>query len=103
MIVSFAIGLIIAIFSFSLFGITGLRIFIGVIFVSFPFFMMLNNFDLAEGEKIVFSLTLGLTLFSSLAFLLGFLMSFRLSIAIVFLTVLMIAFLIGKFKRKVNQ
>ncbi len=72
------------IFSAFYLGIAGLKVFIGIIMTSIPFYIFLNTFSLAEGEKFVLSLVLGITLFPSLVYLLGFLVSFRMSIAIVF-------------------
>ena len=78
------IAVIIGIFSAFYFGLAGLRVFIGIIMASAPFYIFLNTFSLAEGEKFVLSLVLGITLFPSFAYLLGFFVSFRMSIAIVF-------------------
>ena len=78
------IAVIIGIFSAFYFGIAGLKIFIGIILASLPFYIFLNTFSLAEGEKFVISLILGITLFPSFAYLLGFFVPFRMSIAIVF-------------------
>jgi len=92
-------GIIVLIFSFVVFGITGIRISIGIFLISLPFYLILNNFKIENDEKIVFSLLLGLTLFSSLVYLLGLLISFRLSIAIVFILLIVIAFILKKYKK----
>ena len=76
---------IVMIFSFALFGITGIRVVLGTIFVSLPFYIILGNFGLAEGEKHVFSVLLGLTIFPSLAYLFGLVISFRTAIAASFI------------------
>ena len=73
------------IFSFVLFGITGVRVVLGIIFVSLPFYLILGNFELAEGEKHVFSILLGITIFPSLAYLFGLVISFRIAIAVSFI------------------
>lgn len=91
--------LIALIFSFALFGFTGVRVVLGIIFVSLPFYFILNNFELEEGEKFIFSVLFGLTLFSSSAYLLGLLMSFRISIIITFILLLVIALAIRKYKK----
>ncbi len=87
-----------------LFGITGIRIVIGVIFVSLPFYLILNNFQLAEDEKSVFSVLLGLTIFPSLVYILGLLISFRIAIIIVFLVFISIevALIIVRKSKKSN-
>lgn len=81
--VSIAI-LVVGIFSFAVFGLTGIRVFFGIIFISVPFYFILSNFELSESEKFVFSILLGLALFSSLVYLLGLLVSFRIAIALAF-------------------
>lgn len=92
--------LVISLFSYFLFGITGIRVILGIVFVSLPFYFILNNFNLEEGEKFVFSLLFGITIFPSLVYALGFLISFKISIAIVFVFLLIVAFLVSKFKKK---
>ena len=90
--------LIIVMFSFLLFGITGARVVLGVLFISIPFYLILNNFELTEGEKFVFSILLGLTIFPSLAYILGLLISFRISIIIVFVVLIGVALFLYKYK-----
>ena len=69
--------LVILIFSFVLFGLTGVRVVFGIVLVSLPFYLLLALFNLSEGEKAVFSILMGLTIFSSLVYLLGLFISFR--------------------------
>ena len=76
--------LITLVFSFMLFRATGIRVVLGIVFVSFPCYAVLNNFKLAEAEKFIFSIMLGLTIFPSLAYLLGLLMSFKIAIVAAF-------------------
>ena len=78
------IAVIIGTFLTFYFGLAGLKVFIGIIMASAPFYIFLNTFKLAEGEKFVLSLILGITLFPSFAYLLGLFVPFRISIAIVF-------------------
>jgi len=92
--------LITLVFSYILFGVTGIRVVLGVIFISSPFYLMLNNFELTEGEKFVFSILFGLTLFSALVYLLGLVISFRIAIIATFLVFIIAAFLIRKYKPK---
>lgn len=98
MVLSSIIVLVSLVFSYLLFGVTGIRVVLGVIFTSFPFYLMLNNFELAEGEKIVFSILLGLTLYSSLVYILGLVISFRISIAVIFFALVIIALAIRKYR-----
>ena len=94
------IAIVIAIFSFALFGITGIRVFLGIIFISLPFYLLLDNFKLTLGEKFVFSIILGITILPSLAFLLGFVISFRLAIWAVFIVLIIAAVVLRKYKKK---
>lgn len=87
-------------FAYYLFEITGIRIVLGIIFVSLPFYLIILNLDVTEGEKFVFSLLLGLTLFSSFVYLLGLVISFRLSIIIVFAVLVIAAFVLKRYKPK---
>ena len=84
-------------FLFKLFGIIGLRFGLGFILVSLPFYIILRNFDLSEGERFVFSILLGITLFPSLVYLLGLVISFKLSIGIAFVIFLAVGFGIKKY------
>jgi len=90
--------LVILIFSFAIFGMAGARVFIGIILITMPFFLFLNNFDMAEGEKYVFSILLGVTIFPSLTYILGLLMSFRISMVITLITLILLVFVFKKFK-----
>lgn len=94
------IAVIIGIFLAFYFGLTGLKVFIGIIMASLPFYVFLNSFKLAEGEKFVLSIILGITLFPSFAYLLGFLVSFRMSIAIVFILLTAVSIFWNKKPRK---
>ena len=85
-------------FSYFVFGITGARVMMGIGLITVPFYMILNNFSIDEGEKIVFSFLMGFTLFSSLAYLFGLVISFRLGILLAFIILAALAFLIRKFK-----
>ena len=93
-------SLTILLFLFLLFGIAGLRVALGILFISLPFYLIANNFDLGEGEKFVLSFVFGITVFPSLVYLLGLLISFRVSIFIVFAVLMIVAFLAKKFRKK---
>ena len=103
LIFAFILGIAIGVFSFAAFGLAGIRVFAGIIFISLPFYFILGNFELSEAEKSVFSLLLGFTLFSGLAYLLGLALPFRLSIVIIFLALILASFAIKKFRRKNNS
>ena len=96
------IGVITLIFFTALFGITGARTIIAIpLFFFLPFYLILNNFDLPAGEKIVFSFFIGLGIFSSFVYYIGILVnSVRMAIAITFAILIAAAFLIKKFRKK---
>lgn len=91
---------IVLFFFYLFFGITGVRVVLGVIMMWLPFYLILSNFELTTGEKFVFSLLLGITLFPSIVFLLGLLISFRIAIVVTFVLLIVVWFLISKFKKK---
>ena len=88
--------LIALIFAFVLFGVAGAMVVLGMFFISIPFYLMLNNFEVDESEKFVFSILFGLTIFPSLVYLLGLVISFKMSIVAIFIVLITIAFGIGK-------
>ena len=92
--------LAVLVFSLVLFEITGIRIVLGVIFISLPFYLILSTFQIEEGEKFVFSILLGLTILPSLAYLLGFLMPFKIAIASAFALFMIIWLILRKYKPK---
>ena len=92
--------LTISLFSFFLFGMAGLRVALGILFISFPFYLILNKFGLSDGEKFILSFIFGITIFPSLVYLLGLLASFRISIFIVFAFLILAAVSINMFKKK---
>lgn len=91
--------LIILIFSYYLFGAAGIRVALGIVFMSLPFYLILNNFDFGEGEKFVLSILMGITLFPSFAYLLGLIISFRIAIAVSFAVFLATAAIMWKYKQ----
>lgn len=93
-----AILLVILIFSFVLFGMAGVRVVLGLIFISVPFYFILNNFELNESEKFVFSALMGFTLFPSLVYILGIVIPFRIAIAAAFIVFLGSAIALIKYK-----
>ena len=92
--------LIILVFSFILFGATGIRVVLGIIFVSFPFYLILNNFQIEQSEKFVFAFLLGLTLFPSLVYILGLVISFRIAIIAIFIVLIILVFILRQYKSR---
>lgn len=90
------------VFLFTLFGLVGMKVALGILVVSFPFYLILSNFRLDFGEQFIFSLLLGLTIFPSLAYILGFFISFKIAIFIVFALLTGASFLLRhKLKKEV--
>ena len=90
-------------FFYYLFGMTGVRVGLGILLVSIPFYILLGAFSLSEGEVAVFSILAGFTLFSSVVYLLGLAISFRISILIAFAVLMGVAVVVRKLvgKKKV--
>lgn len=93
--------ILIAIFFFAVFGLTGLRTVLGVFIIfMLPIYLILNNFDLNAEEKLVFSFFIGIGIFPSIVYLLGLVISFRIAIIITFIFLILIAYALKKYKRK---
>ena len=96
------VAVFISVASFILLGFTGLRTILGIaVFFFWPFYMIFNNLNLREDEKIIFSFFAGITFLPSLVYWIGFVVPFRIGIIVVFAVLLVVAFLIGRFCRKV--
>lgn len=92
------LGIFVILFFALIFGLTGLKVMVGVSFFLFlPIYLILNNFDLKTEEKVIFSIFLGFGIYSSLVYLLGRLFgSIRISMAVTFILLIIIAFLLKK-------
>jgi|TARA_B100001971_G_C18194958_1_gene540890 hypothetical protein len=97
----FGIGILalIIIFSFILFGFTGVKVVGGAILLFFlPFYLILDNFDIEFGEKIVFSFFMGIGVFSIFVYYLGFVVnSIRVAIVVTFLLLVGVGLGLKKF------
>ncbi|MBS3101119.1 hypothetical protein J4204_03220 [Candidatus Woesearchaeota archaeon] len=92
---------LIAIFFLTALGITGLRTIAGTILLFIlPTYLILNNFDLSAQEKIVFAFFIGIGIFPSIVYLLGLVISLRAAMAITFILLVVIAFVVRKYKGK---
>lgn len=91
---------VILLFASVVFGMAGLRVALGIVFMSLPFYLILHNFAMDDGEKFVLSLAFGLTIFPSLAYALGLLISFRISIFVVFALLILASVIIWKLRKK---
>lgn len=92
--------ILIALFSFIFLGFTGFKVIFGMLLVFFlPFYLILDNFSLSRGEKVIFSFFIGIGIFPSIVYWLGVLISFKLAILISFILLMLIVFIINKLKR----
>jgi len=92
---------IVLVFFYLILGFSAALSVLGIILLFIvPVYLILNNFDLGQDEKIVFSFFLGVGIFPSLAYWLGMFISFRLSILITFSVLLIVAYLTKKFLHK---
>lgn len=67
-----------------------------ILFFVVPFYLMLNNFELGQDEKIILSFLIGAGLFPSLVYWLGLFISFKISIFITFMVYIIIAYLMSR-------
>lgn len=93
--------LIILIFLFLILGFSGLLTGLGIILLFIvPIYFILDNFDLQQDEKIVFSFFVGVGILPIFAYWLGLFISFRIAILISFIILIVTGFLIKKYKGK---
>ena len=92
--------ILIALFSFIFLGFTGFKVIFGMLIVFFlPFYLILDNFNLARSEKVIFSFFIGVGIFPAIVYWLGVLMSFKLAILIAFVLLIVVGVLIKKVKK----
>lgn len=100
------IGILVTIilaFFFYILGASGLMSALGIILIFvLPTYFILNNFNLDNDEKIVFSFFIGVGIFPSIAYWLGTLISFKISIFTTFILLLILGFLIKKYYKKAH-
>ena len=95
-----AAALILAFFYFVL-GFSGMMTALGVMLLfMLPTYLILNNFDLEQDEKIIFSFFIGVGIFPAIAYWLGMLIPFRIAIFITFAMLIAASFTIKKLKKK---
>jgi len=97
------VAVFISVASFILLGFTGLRTILGIaVFFFWPFYMIFNNLNLREDEKIIFSFFAGITFLPSLVYWIGFIVPFRIGIIVVFAVLLAAAYALSKISKKKN-
>ena len=98
------IGIVVAvilIFFYFILGIPGMLAVLGIMLLFIvPTYFILDNFELDQDEKIVFSFFMGTGIFPSIAYWIGMIISFRIAIFITF--VVMIAAVPTPSERSVN-
>jgi len=95
------IALLAAGFAFFTFGFTGVKVFLGIALMGVPFYLFLRRFKLPEGEKIVFSLFLGLGITPLIVYWLGVVMSFRAAVIIGIIGMILLSLI--KYNAKNNK
>jgi len=92
---------VILVFFFLILGISGLLSALGVILLFIvPMYFILDNFELGQDEKIVFSFFIGVGLLPVFAYWLGFFISFKIAVIISFFILILIGLAIHKYKNK---
>ncbi|MBL7056612.1 hypothetical protein ISS07_06890 [Candidatus Woesearchaeota archaeon] len=88
------------IFFYVILGIAGsISILAIVLFFIFPTYTFLNNFKIDFDEKIILSFFIGIGIFPSITYWLGIVISFKLAIVTTLILILIISYLVGKFKK----
>ena len=92
---------IILLFFYFILGFSGMMAALGhILLFIVPIYLILDNFDLKQDEKIVFSFFLGVGIFPSLVYWPATIISFRLSVFIAFIVLIVVGILVRKYKKK---
>ena len=105
MLIGIICGIILLLFSYAIFGMTGARTMAAIIILFFiPSYLIINNFELEKDEKIIYSFFLGIGIFPSIAYWLGIAIS-SLSYAslITFVMLIAISYAVRKLRKAVIQ
>ena len=98
------IGIIIAVilaFFYFILGFSGMMAVLGIIlFFIAPIYFILDNFELGQDEKLIFSFFLGVGIFPSLVYWPGLFISFRLSSSIAFVVLIVVGSLVRRYWKK---
>lgn len=94
--------LVLLLFSFTLFGFTGVKVIAGSIILFFiPFYLILDKLDIETDEKIVFSFFIGIGIFSTFVYYLGILFnSIRIAIIVTLVILITTGFFLRRLKKK---
>jgi len=98
------IGIIIIVilaFFYLILGLSGMLAVLAImLFFMLPAYFILDNFNLEQDEKIVFSFFIGAGIFPSIAYWFGRFIPFKIGIFITFAILIATAFLIKKIKKQ---
>ena len=98
------IGIIMAVilvFFYFILGFSWIISALGIILLFIvPFYLILDNFDLGQDEKIIFSFFIGAGVFPAITYWLGMLISFRIAIFITFIVLIVAGYLVKKYCKK---
>ena len=95
---------IVLVFFYFILGFSGMMAVLGIILLFiFPSYLILDNFDLEQDEKLIFSFFIGVGVFPAITYWLGLLISFRVSIFLTFIILLVAAYLIRKYFHYKNK
>ena len=82
-------------------GFSGMMTVLGImLFFILPMYLILDNFNLQQDEKIIFSFFLGVGIFPSMVYWLGTVISLRLAMSITFILLIILGFVLRKFWKK---
>ena len=92
-----------ALFFYLILGISGiLSIFVIILIFIVPAYTILDNFNLEEDEKIIFSFFMSAGVFPIFSYWMGLVISFKLAIVITFILLTAVGISLGKFKKNKN-
>ena len=95
---------IVLIFFYIILGFSGMMSALGIILLFIvPTYLILNNFDLGQDEKIVFSFFIGVGIFPSIVYWLGIFISLKIAIFISFIVLVVVGFGVRKILKRKNQ
>ena len=96
--------IIIIIFSYIVLGYSGMVSILGIISMFIlPIYVILNNFNLNQDEKIVYSFFIGVGIIPSIVYWTSFKIPLKLSLAISIISLIVAGILISYFKQKRNK
>jgi apolipoprotein N-acyltransferase len=98
------IGIIVVavlVFFYFILGFSGMMSALGIILLFIvPAYWILDNFNLSQDEKLVFSFFIGVGIFPAISYWLGMVISFRIAIFVTFVVLLAVGFWVRKYVKK---